>query len=445
MKTLLLLATLALALSWTPLARAAGELRDYVSRPDSSYAWHEVRTGKLGGGTYVEVILTSQTWRGIPWTHQLFVFRPERMDANPRQAFLYIDGGRWNAKYEDPKTELPRQARIFAQLANAIHAPVAVVRQVPFQPLFERREDALIAYTFDKYLSTGEADWPVLLPMVKSAVRAMDAVQEITTQRWDMHIERFTVAGASKRGWTSWLTAASDPRVASVAPMVIAMLNLPEQIRLQKATFGGLSEQVRDYADIDLPGRIDTDAGRRLIEMVDPYSYRQSLVQPKLILLGTNDAYWPLDALNVYWNDLPDPKRVLYVPNQGHSLRDVDRLIGSLSAFHRYSARGENLPALRWTFAQTPERIDLSMESDRKPRRVTAWSATSPTRDFRTARWSSHACKRSGDTYRCTQPVPATGFIAMYSEALFRDKGKADFPLSTTICIASTEVKCDSH
>jgi PhoPQ-activated pathogenicity-related protein len=423
-------------------AHATGELGDYLARPDSSYGWHEVQSGPLGSASYIGVILTSQTWRGIPWTHQLFIIRPAKMDPNVRQAFLYIDGGRWNPKYAEGPTQLPATSRmIFTNLANSLHAPVAVVRQVPFQPLFDRREDALIAYTFDRFLSTGDTDWPLLLPMVKSAVRAMDAVQEITAQRWNLHIERFTVSGASKRGWTSWLTAASDPRVASVAPMVIAMLNMPAQIRLQRATFGGLSAQVRDYEDIDLPDRIDSETGRRLISMVDPYSYRASLTQPKLILLGTNDAYWPLDALHVYWKDLPDPKRVLYLPNQGHSLRDADRLIGTLSAFHRYSARGENLPDVGWKFSAEPGRIDLAVEPGRKPRRVIAWTASSPTRDFRTARWSRQDCKRadrraSHTEFICTQSAPSAGYTAIYSEVTFRDRGEDDFSLSTGVCIA---------
>lgn len=242
-------------------AHAAGELAEYVARADASYRWDEVRSGPFDSGEYVEVILTSQTWRGIPWKHQLFLFRPKRVDASSDQALLYIDGGRWRPEYESGQGDLPRAARIFSRLADSIHAPVAVVRQVPFQPLFDRREDALIAYTFDQYLETGEADWPLLLPMVKSAIRAMDTVQTVAERKWQHGIKRFTVAGASKRGWTSWLTAASDPRVASVAPMVIDMLNMPEQIRLQRDTFGSLSEQVQDYEGINLPGRIDSELG----------------------------------------------------------------------------------------------------------------------------------------------------------------------------------------
>ena len=418
-----------------PGARASGELAQYVTQPDPAYHYDLVRSGHVGGGEYVELILTSQTWRGIAWKHQLYLFRPRHLDTASRQAFLYIDGGRWNPQLESGQTDLPRNAVVFTRLADSLHAPVAVVRQVPFQPLFDRREDALIAYTFDRYLDTGESDWPLLLPMVKSAVRAMDTVQRVAQEHWQLPIERFTVAGASKRGWTSWLTAATDPRVAAAAPMVIDMLNLPEQIRLQKATFGGLSEQVQDYEQIDLPGRIDSDTGRKLIGMVDPYSYRTSLTQPKLILLATNDRYWPLDALSLYWSEIPEPKRVLYAPNQGHGIHDFQRLIGALSALHRYSARGATLPSLAWTFTTNGRSLDLTVHSCVKPTRVVAWRASSPTRDFRNAHWSSHSCSHTRDGARCTAPTKAPQYVALYSEATFKDRGEQDFSLSTAVCI----------
>jgi PhoPQ-activated pathogenicity-related protein len=417
-------------------AYAEGELARYVAQPDPSFHWDIVKSGRVGSGDYIEVILTSQTWHDIPWKHQLFLFRPKKMDTSSRQAFLYIDGGRWNPEYEtNTEHPLPRQAAIFTKLADSLHAPLAIVRQVPFQPIFERREDALIAYTFQRYLESGDVNWPLLLPMVKSAVRAMDAVQTIADKQWHMPIERFTVAGASKRGWTSWLTTATDPRVAAVAPMVIDMLNLPAQIPLQKETFGALSEQVKDYETIDLPGHIDSDRGRQLVSMVDPYSYRASLAQPKLILLGTNDHYWPLDALSLYWPGLAEPKRVLYVPNQGHGMRDVDRLIGALSAVHRYSVNGAPLPSVTWDFEPTGNRLEVAVQTDRKPARVTAWSASSPTRDFREARWIQHACTRSRKGFDCVQPVHRPQYTALYSEVQFKDPGEAAFSLSTAVCI----------
>jgi PhoPQ-activated pathogenicity-related protein len=434
----LLLTWLTLTCCASPVV-ARSELAEYVEAQDASYVWREVRSGHIGRASYSELILTSHTWRGVAWKHQLVIIRPANIDPAATQGFLYIHGGRWKAEYETGQERLPREARLFERLASTLRAPVAVLRQVPFQPMFDRREDALIAYTFDNYLKTGEPDWPLLFPMVKSVTKGMDAIQEFAHSRWQLKLEKFTVAGASKRGWTSWLTAAVDPRVASVAPMVIDMLNLPAQIDLQRQTFGSLSDEVRDYADIDLPGRIDSERGRKLLEMVDPYNYRVSLNLPKLILLGTNDRYWPLDALKLYWEDLSEPKRVLYVPNQGHGIADYKRLIGSLSALHRYSSRGEPLPRVSWSFEPTPDSVELTVDVDREPGRVTAWTASSATRDFRESKWSSHTCKRSGPRrYSCTgNRNERDGYTAIYGEAQFRDARAPRFSLSTAVCISS--------
>jgi PhoPQ-activated pathogenicity-related protein len=172
------------------------------------------------------------------------------------------------------------------------------------------------------------------------------------------------------------------------------------------------------------------------MEMVDPYSYRDRLLQPKLILLGTNDRYWPLDALKLYWNGLSEPKRVLYVPNQGHGIADINRLIGSLSALHRYSARGELLPRVSWTFFPTATTLGLNVETDRAPRRLTAWTAVSATRDFRKSHWQSHACTRAANgTYRCETKIKPNQYTALYGEASFRDRDEPDFSLSTGVCI----------
>jgi PhoPQ-activated pathogenicity-related protein len=419
-------------------ARAGDELAQYVVRPDDSYAFHSLRSGRLRGAEYLEAIVTSQTWRGIAWKHELFMVKPEHLAAPAAQALLFIDGGSWDPGDDSAAARpVPREAAIFVRLAEALRAPVALVRQVPFEPLFEgRREDALIAYTFEQYLDTGDPDWPLLLPMVKAAVRAMDTVQQLGRERWGLAIERFTVTGASKRGWTSWLTAAIDPRVASVAPMVIDMLNFRAQISLQRQTFGALSEQIQDYEQIHLPERIDSPTGRELVSMVDPYSYRDKLTQPKLVLLGTNDPYWPLEALNAYWSGLPEEKRVLYLPNQTHNLRDVDRLIGSIAALHRYSERGTPLPALSEAFAQRKDRLELTVRSDRTPERILGWSASSPTRDFRQAHWSAHDCRRSGDSYLCESRASADAYTAVYAEAVFQDRNEPRFSLSTTVHIS---------
>src|SRR5678815_46873 len=138
-------------------ATGSGALAAYIARPDASFALREVGSGQVGSAEFVEYLMTSQTWRGIPWKHQLFVLRPAKLPKGVRHGLLVVGGGRWKPEYEGERKQatLPGEALLFAHLAEAIAAPVAVLRQVPFQPLFERTEDALIAYTFDQYLKTG--------------------------------------------------------------------------------------------------------------------------------------------------------------------------------------------------------------------------------------------------------------------------------------------------
>ena len=415
-------------------------LASYVARSDKSLAWRQVDAGKVGTADYVEYVLTSQTWRGIEWKHQLFILRPANMPRDERHALLFVHGGRWKPEYdgERGRTQLPSEALLFARLAESIHAPVGVLRQVPFAPMFDRTEDALIAYTFDQYLQTGEKDWPLLLPMVKSAVRAMDAMQSIVRERWGAPLDSFTVSGASKRGWTAWLTAAVDKRVMAVAPMVIDVLNMGAQMDHQRETWGEVSEEIRDYAALDLPSRLKTERGQELLAMVDPFSYRQQLTRPKMILLSTNDRYWPLDALKLYWSELPEPKRVLYVPNQGHGLRDAERVIGGVSAVHRYAAAGKPMPETTWSFASSPGELKVQVKADREARKVLVWSAQSPTQDFREARWTARQCtKEKGiEGYACTATRGTVGYTAVFAETSFGDEGKLPFSTTTTVCIA---------
>jgi PhoPQ-activated pathogenicity-related protein len=388
-----------------------------------------VGSGQVGSAEFVEYLMTSQTWRGIPWKHQLFVLRPSKLSKGVRHGLLFVGGGGWKPEYEGERKQaaLPGEALLFARLAEAIAAPVAVLRQVPFQPLFERTEDALIAYTFDQYLKSGEDDWPLLLPMVKSAVRAMDALQS-------------TVTGASKRGWTAWLTAATDKRVMAVAPMVIDVLNMRPQLDHQRATWGGLSDKIGDYTAIDLPARLATERGEALLATVDPFRYRERLTQPKLILLGTNDRYWPLDSLKLYWPELPNPKHVLYVPNQGHSLRDIERVIGGVSAVHRYAAAGKPLPQTAWSFSGRPDTLGIHVTADRPTGGTLIWSAHSPTLDFREARSTSSKCAKTYGAYTCSVTRAKDGYMAVFAETSFQDEGAPPFSTTTTLCIASPRV-----
>jgi PhoPQ-activated pathogenicity-related protein len=291
-------------------ATASADLFSYVAKPEPAAAWTVEKRSELGACDILQVKLTSQIWQGIKWEHDLVIFRPKTTDVHDKM-YLMNSGGKMKAE------GLPYGV----MLATMMKAPVAMLLGIPNQPLFDgKKEDDLIAETFVRYLETQDDSWPLLFPMVKSLVKAMDAAQDITGKEWGTRVEKFIVGGASKRGWTSWLTAAADPRVMAITPMVIDVLNMPEQMKRQVECFGGPSEQIRPYTARDLVPMKDTPEAKRLWQWVDPWSYREKFTMPKLVVLGNNDRYWAPDALNLYWDALPGPKWISYTPNAGHNL-----------------------------------------------------------------------------------------------------------------------------
>jgi len=433
---ILVLCAVNVAASYAPAAEAPNALRAYVDKKDGSYCWTKRREGKIGSTQYVELTLTSQTWQGIVWRHQLFLLKPSTLRPEVQHGLLYINGGNWRNELADPPEDdrLPGEARAFAALAETMKTSVAVLLHVPQQPIFGGLvEDQIISLTFERYLRSHDPEQLLLLPMVKSAVRAMDTVQEFADDEWSLAVKTFTVTGASKRGWTTWLTGAVDRRASALAPMVIDVLNMRPQMQHQVAAWGDYSYKIRDYTNRGLPKYLGSPAGNALQAIVDPYSYRRQLTQPKLIMIGTNDHYWPLDALNLYWDDLVGRKYILYVPNNRHGLADLARVVGSTNALHQHAATGKPLPELSWEFNVQGEKVTLAIHSDIEPETVSLWTATSATRDFRNARWRSHGTRLIDGEHVGVRPLPASGYAAVFGEAVY--------PTDTIPYYLSTNVK----
>ena len=367
------------------------DLVDYVTKKDNSFSWKLADTKKSEFGTVYEIDLISQTWHDIKWDHKLQVFMPK--DTKPQATMvLYNTGG---------KPDLLSNV-LGLQIAQRVKAPIAFLYGVPKQPLFGgKKEDALIAETFVKYLATKDSTWPLLFPMVKSVVKAMDALQQFAKKEWDYEVKSFIITGASKRGWTTWLTAATgDKRVKAIAPIVIDTLNMPVQMKNQLAAFGKPSEMIKDYVVRKLIPIPDTAEAKKLWLMIDPWVYRDKITVPKLIINGANDPYWPLDALNSYWDDLKGDKWVLYVPNAGHDLRERDkdgkpdllpmRAVNTLSAFCYCMIFDKKMPTLIAKYDQEKdEGMKVSITPNGTMKNMHFWTAESDSRDFRKARWKS--------------------------------------------------------
>jgi PhoPQ-activated pathogenicity-related protein len=407
------------------------DLQEYVRKPEAAFEWklkNKIDNAQSKDQIY-DFQFVSQIWQENKWQHQLQVYRP--LDVAPSSTmFLWVTGGSARAEYVSMGMELARKIR----------APVAFLYHIPNQPLLEDKlyEDDLIAETFVRYLKTKDENWPLLFPMVKSVVKAMDVLQAFGNKEWGGPIDKFLVAGASKRGWTTWLTAAIDQRVRAIAPAVIDTLNMREQMPRQLQAFGAYSSRLMPYSSRGLLPIPETPEGQRLLSMVDPWAYRDRLTMPKLIINGTNDFYWATDALNLYWEGIPADKWVLYVPNAGHNLRRQDRpqadqltdLINGLAAFSRHQIRGVPMPKLNWKHESVNEKLRLTIAATRPPSGARLWIAQTATTDFRTAKWSQQGVNASNGKIVGEVTPPATGHLAFFGELDYEIDGLS-YHLST--------------
>jgi len=444
---------LAIFLLWSVVTAAFGQqtsttpataLQRYLNNGDQTYAW-EIRDSLVyEKGTIFQVLLTSQQWREHTWKHQLNVIVPN--DIAYDGSLLFISSGRMQKAdpavpewHDMAKDDLIQD---IARIAEENKAVAAVIRQVPNQPLYGGLvEDELISYTLHQFQKDGDFSWPLLFPMVKSAMRGMDAVQEIAASRSARPINRFVVSGLSKRGWTTWLTASQDDRVEALAPMVIDILNMPVNLNYQMEVWHDYSPQIQDYVALGLVQDIESDRGRTLAQMIDPYSYRKLLDKPKMLFMGTNDQYWVIDAVKHYIDSVPGPYYIHYVPNEGHDLGDKQQAFQALSSFWGFTLQHKPYPVTDYKTSTKQGALELQIQATKpKLEGAIVWSATSEDQDFRDETWVSHelpiAHKRK---FKVKEMLPDSGYKAFYVDLKYRDANGELYTQSTRVFVS------DSH
>ncbi len=354
----------------------------YVAAPDANFSWKVARELPAEGVTATLIEMTSQQWltekeveRPL-WTHWITIVRPATVTSDI--GLLFISGG---------GNDRPPPARPAAWLVDAARdtgTVTAELRLVPNQPVIfkddpsrkPRTEDDFIAYTWDKFLRTGDEKWPARLPMTKSAVRAMDAVTAFTATEagGGKPVTRFVVSGASKRGWTTWTTAATDRRVIAIAPAVIDMLNVEPSFVHHWRAYGAWSDAVKDYVDQRIMDWMGTREFRALMKIEEPYEYRDRLTMPKFMLNASGDQFFLPDSSQFYFDDLLGEKHLRYVPNTSHSLDKTDAL-ESLQAFYSTIVKGTPRPTFTWTFERDGS---IKVVAKDRPEEVLVWQAVNP-------------------------------------------------------------------
>jgi len=415
----------------------------YVQAPDPAFRYELVKTLPGSGVTAYVLDMVSQNWLTTAevdrteWRHWLTVIKPEKVTTSI--GLLLISGGSNGSKPPSGPHLL------LAAIARETGAVTAELRMVPNQPLTfgsegqPRREDSLIVYTWDRFLRTGEEKWPARLPMTKAAVRAMDAVTAFmrSPQGGGVTVDRFVVSGGSKRGWTTWTTAAVDRRVIAAVPIVIDVLNTEQALVHHWRAYGFWAPAIKDYSEGRIMDWSGTPQMRALMEIEDPYSYRDRLTLPKYIVNATGDEFFPLDSAQFYFQDLPGEKYLRYVPNADHSLNETD---GPFSLFAYFQAIVSNTPRPRFWWKADREAGSIRLRTLDPPSQVLLWQATNPkARDFRQVSigkaWTSSPVAGDNGLYTASLPKPKAGFSAFFLELTYPSGGKFPFKFTTEVVV----------
>ncbi len=415
----------------------------YVATPDTNYSYTLLNTIPSAGQTAYVLELRSQVWLTTNevdrplWKHWLIIVKPTVVTNS--QSLLWIDGG------SNPGTQPTSADPTLSWIAVGTGSVVTQLKMVPNEPLtfagegFSRTEDAMIVYTWDKFLRTGDEKWPARLPMTKAAVRAMDTVTSfLATNGSGLNIDKFVVSGASKRGWTTWTTAAVDRRVVAIIPAVIDVLYVDDCLTHQYSAYGFWAPAIQDYVNMGIVNWTGTNSPQfqALMDIEDPYAYRARLTMPKFELWGSGDQYFLPDSSQFYFNDLPGVKYMRCFPNADHGL-NFDAYV-TLKGCYESILFQTPLPQFSWTLQASNV---IRVVATTLPTTVTLWQATnSSARDFRLltigAAWtSSTLTDQGGGVYIGTVTVPPAGWKAFFVELTYPRSGLETLKFTTQVYV----------
>lgn len=432
-------------------------LDQYVYEPDSNFHYEIAYQAKKEGYTFYVLKMISQHWLTKDevdepeWWHWVNVVIPD--SVNHSTGMMWIGGG---AK-DDELPEKPGD--IILQSALLTKSITAEIHNIPNQALTfkddgygPRFEDELIAYGWRKFLEGGAKDedaiWLARFPMTKAVVRAMDAVSEVVSKEVNESVEKYLVSGASKRGWTTWTTAAVDDRVIAIVPIVIDLLNVVPSFDHHWRNYGFWAPAVGNYVEEGIMERMHTPEFKRLLEITEPYSYIDRYEIPKLLINASGDQFFQPDSWKFYWDDLIGEKYIRYVPNTGHSLKDSDAL-KTLISYYQYILSKSERPKFNWIVDGS--KIHVTTDPSNPPDEIKLWQAISneTPRDFRIdvigKAWTdSTLTLRPDGNYEIDLGVPVEGWRAYFVELTYNKEDQLQLKLTSGISVLPDDYPFES-
>ncbi|XP_043924075.1 autocrine proliferation repressor protein A-like [Protopterus annectens] len=467
---------LALAACALPaLCNVQKALDEYVFSfdPHYSYTILDNLTYRNNNSTVFFLNMTSQKWLDEThvdqpiWWHYLSITVPDKVTPGLEDtAFMFINGGKNHQKPPAPSDDFVAFTTLLAVSTGTI---AACISQIPNEPLKftsdpfgkeSRVEDEIIAYTWWHFLNnhTDDPKWLLRFPMTKASVRGLDTIAEfafkISGGSW--RIKRFTVAGASKRGWTTWTVAAVDKRVISLIPIVMDELNLVKNLHHHYKSYGGWTFAFKDYYHMNITRDLDSPQLQQLADEVDPFSFNKRYMNKSTYIISTGgDEFFVVDNSHYFFSELSGDKYLRIIPNAEHSCRGHWlSIFFSMRAFFLSTALKQNRPKIFWNRTETDKTAAIYFYTDTKPLTIQAYHAKTldyKRRDFRLfvgkpknpdqllfhpVIWlPSKVQKKSFGIYKKEFEKPKDGWLAFFIQVTYRGPEKSVLEFTTEVHI----------
>ena len=218
-------------------------------------------------------------------------------------------------------------------------------------------------------------------------------------------------------------------------PIVIVMLNVSDSFKHHFSVYGAYSLAVIDYVNSGNVNWIGTKEWDALMDLVEPYEYRDRLELPKFLLNSTGDEFFLPDSSQFYWDYLVGEKHVRYVPNSNHSMDGTD-IFDSIDAWYHAIVHNVKMPRYSWNLADDGT---ITVSSLDEPLEVLLWQAHNPNdRNFTQAvigraYQSTPLEEIEPGTYQVKLNPPEQGYTAYYVEMHYSSGISAPFKFSTEV------------
>lgn len=450
----------------------SGFVKDY----DANYKF-EVLEEKQGEGYKAYILdFTSQSWhpeKTVPpvWRHWLTVIVPKQRVKDTGMLVL-TDGF---STLEAPMSEIPPY---FISLAVSSKSVVSILEgfprdkvgiyKTPAQMIYMEPSE-FVSWSLKQYFETHEVSWIVFCPLVKTVVRAMDAVQELLIKnlRSEIPLKEFVLC-ADTPFFISWLVPAIDNRVIGLVSINSTAFHLEQQIKRMFMDEINFPDFFAEMDDAGLLPLLETEDGENLLKVIDPYYYRENLKIPKLIISLNNNQWKDVIALSEQViSEIPDPvnwlicpqlrlsREYAFLPQQtlynfsapmNVNLRIYD-FKDTIQVFYQRLLGQRDMPIFEWEFSS---KGDCQIKVSEEIIECRAWYCSNNKRgDLLSPEnkdWKYKILSESAEgVYRATVPVQSQQYTAIFVEVIFPSLMGVHFPLTSNIHIISPQNKEETN